>query len=45
MSMWIAGTNLRRQSFHQKMRFSMKGISDNDYENAQLVWSTTEKKP
>ena len=38
MSIWIAGRFLRRHSFNSKL--SVKGISDNDYENAQQLWNT-----
>ena len=37
-------TNLpRKDAFHSML--NMKGISDQDYEHAQQVWNTMEKKP
>ena len=43
---WIAGKNLKRQVYHQKMRFTagLKGISDQDYEHAEKIFNIMEKK-
>ena len=36
--------NLERISRHRLNRLNMKGISDQDYEHAQQVWNTMERK-
>ena len=50
MGTWIVGRNLKRQSYHRARKafyskLNMKGISDQEHENAQQVSNTLEKKP